>query len=75
MRFQLKINAEVRQNGVVREMIFNMDELVKYVGEHFPVERGDILLTGTPAGVGAISSGDRLEPEIIGELKTNWTVA
>lgn len=69
----LKINGELRQKGNSRQMIFSLERLTEFVRHHFPVEPGDLLLTGTPAGVGPIRRGDILEAEIVGKMKHVWT--
>lgn len=70
----LKVNGETRQAGRTSQMIFSLENLIEYVRKHFPVQPGDLLLTGTPAGVGPIRSGDTLEAEIKGKAKHTWTV-
>jgi acylpyruvate hydrolase len=62
--FNLKKNGDVVQRGNSNDMIHSFEKLRIYVLEHFPVETGDILMTGTPAGVGPIKSGDTLELEL-----------
>jgi acylpyruvate hydrolase len=72
--FTLKNNAVLRQHGRSSEMIHSVESLRQYVLKHFPVVPGDLLLTGTPAGVSALQPGDQLEVEIPGLLKANWSV-
>jgi len=72
--FLLKINGKICQNGNASAMIFPIDFLANYVLEKFPVVAGDILLTGTPAGIGQVHSGDLLEAEIIGKVKAQWKI-
>ena len=64
LMFELKVNGQVAQIGCADEMIFSTDILGEFVKNHFPVQKHDILLTGTPSGVGAITSGDQLSAEI-----------
>jgi fumarylpyruvate hydrolase len=59
--FSLFVNGKRVQFGVASEMIFSFQTLVDFVNEHFGLMQGDILFTGTPAGVGALHSGDVLE--------------
>lgn len=61
LQFELKINCDTKQLGDVSQMIFSPQTLLNYVKEHFPVAAKDVILTGTPAGVGALKSGDKLE--------------
>lgn len=56
----LKVNGEVRQRGNTSQMIFSLSQQIEYVKAHFPVVAGDLLLTGTPSGVGKVSRGDVL---------------
>lgn len=58
-KFELAVNGEVRQRGDTRDMIFDFETLRNYVFDNFPVEPGDLLLTGTPEGVGRIVPGDK----------------
>lgn len=60
IHFCLKLNNETVQNGHSADMIFPVNELIAYVSRFFTLKIGDILFTGTPAGVGKISVGDRL---------------
>lgn len=64
LEFQLKMNDQVAQFACSTEMIFNPENLKSHVIKHFPVQKHDVLLTGTPSGVGALQSGDRLCAEI-----------
>jgi 2-keto-4-pentenoate hydratase/2-oxohepta-3-ene-1,7-dioic acid hydratase in catechol pathway len=61
-----RVNGEERQRGHVREMAWGLVELVVYVSRFMTLEPGDILLTGTPAGVGPLVAGDQLEVEVSG---------
>ena len=69
----LKIQGELRQQGNTRQFIFSLEQLLDFVRQQFPVMPGDLLLTGTPAGVGPIKKGDVLEAEIQGKMKHTWT--
>lgn len=59
--FHLNINEKTVQKGNSKDMIFSIDELIAYVSRFFTLKIGDILFTGTPAGVGKVSVGDHLE--------------
>ncbi len=59
-----KINGEVRQMGTTRDMIFPVSHLISFVSSVMTLVPGDVILTGTPAGVGVINSGDEIEIEI-----------
>ena len=65
-RVLCRVNAEVRQDGTTRDMIFDVPHLVSYVSTAMTLEPGDVILTGTPEGVGPLVHGDRVEVEIAG---------
>jgi 2-keto-4-pentenoate hydratase/2-oxohepta-3-ene-1,7-dioic acid hydratase in catechol pathway len=68
INFHLHINGEERQKGNSAQMIFPFDELIEHVSKYFTLKTGDLIYTGTPAGVGAVSINDRLEG-FIGQKK------
>ncbi|MGG0797345.1 fumarylacetoacetate hydrolase family protein [Brevibacillus laterosporus] len=59
--FSLLKNGQEVQRGNITDMIFDIQSLVEFTGENFGLGKGDVLFTGTPAGVGAIADGDHLE--------------
>ena len=61
-----RVNGEERQRGHVRDMEWGFVELLVYVSRIMTLEPGDVILTGTPAGVGPLADGDALEVEIPG---------
>jgi 2-keto-4-pentenoate hydratase/2-oxohepta-3-ene-1,7-dioic acid hydratase in catechol pathway len=61
-----RVNGHERQKGMVSEMIFAVPFLIAYISRVVTLERGDIVVTGTPAGVGSLSIGDIVEVELIG---------
>ena len=71
---ELKINGEIRQKGNTRDMIFPITTLIDYVRNHFPVCPGDLLLTGTPSGVGPLLRGEFVEAQIPGKISHRWLV-
>jgi fumarylpyruvate hydrolase len=66
----LRINGETRQQGDLNQMIWKVPEMISNLSELFVLRAGDIILTGTPAGVGPVQPGDRIEARIdgIGDL-------
>lgn len=62
----LKINGEMRQKGDLSEMIWNVPEIVMHLSRLFPLAPGDLIFTGTPAGVGPVKKGDVLEGGVDG---------
>ncbi|GMA25350.1 hypothetical protein GCM10025864_31090 [Luteimicrobium album] len=61
-----RVNGEPRQDGRTRDLVFDIPFLVSYISEAFTLLPGDVILTGTPAGVGLIDHGDRVECEVEG---------
>jgi len=68
IEFMLKKNGKVVQSGHSGQMIFPVEVLIAHVERYMTLDPGDLLFTGTPAGVGALSAGDRLEGYLLGEL-------
>jgi len=60
------VNGEVKQNGNTADMVWGVKELVAEVSRAFTLLPGDVILTGTPAGVGLLDEGDRVSVEIEG---------
>jgi 2-keto-4-pentenoate hydratase/2-oxohepta-3-ene-1,7-dioic acid hydratase in catechol pathway len=61
-----QVNGVFRQNGQTKEMVFTPSELVSYISEMITLEPGDVVMTGTPAGVGPLEPGDLVEVTIEG---------
>ena len=59
--FKLTKNGNVQQHGNSKDLIFPFDTLITHVSKFFTLQKGDLLFTGTPAGVGAVTIGDKLE--------------
>lgn len=62
--FLLTKNGQVVQHGNTREMIWKFDELIADVSKYFTLKTGDLIFTGTPAGVGTVKNGDVLKGEL-----------
>jgi 2-keto-4-pentenoate hydratase/2-oxohepta-3-ene-1,7-dioic acid hydratase in catechol pathway len=63
---QCLVNGEVRQEGRTRDMVFGVPELLAYVSAVMTLEPGDVLMTGTPSGVGPLAAGDRVTVAVSG---------
>lgn len=61
IHFHLDINGKTVQEGCTSDMLYKVDELISYISRWFTLKTGDILYTGTPAGVGPVSINDHLE--------------
>lgn len=64
IELKLSVNDEIKQHGNSRDLIFKFNEIVSYLSTIFTLNRGDIIFTGTPSGVGAIKSGDKIKAEL-----------
>ena len=60
LNFSLLKNGETVQKGNTAQMLWKIDELISYVSKYFMLKKGDVIFTGTPAGVGRISANDYL---------------
>ena len=67
LNFTLQKNGEWVQNGNTGLMLWSIDELIAYVSKFFTLKKGDILFTGTPAGVGQITTNDYLSGKLEGQ--------
>jgi 2-keto-4-pentenoate hydratase/2-oxohepta-3-ene-1,7-dioic acid hydratase in catechol pathway len=67
IRFQLHKNGELMQDGDSTHMLWGIDEIISYVSQFFTLKIGDLIFTGTPAGVGKVAPNDVLEGSIEGK--------
>jgi 2-keto-4-pentenoate hydratase/2-oxohepta-3-ene-1,7-dioic acid hydratase in catechol pathway len=67
IQFSLKKNGEIVQIGNTTDMLFSFDQIIAYVSRYVTLKTGDLIFTGTPAGVGKVSVGDRLEAYLFDE--------
>lgn len=75
--FEIKVNGETRQKANTRDLIFSVRKLISYASHAFTLEPGDVLMTGTPEGVGPVRPGDVMTCWIdrIGTMNVNVTGA
>jgi len=68
---ELRVNGEVKQKGDLNQMIWKVPEMISYLSDYFTLAAGDVILSGTPAGVGPVVKGDTMELIIegLGEMK------
>ncbi|MFO7791944.1 MAG: fumarylacetoacetate hydrolase family protein [Candidatus Saliniplasma sp.] len=71
---QLRLNDEIKQDSTIDNMYFSVPELIEEITKYMTLERGDIIATGTPEGVGPLQDGDTVEVEIegIGTLRNHF---
>jgi len=70
----LKVNGEVKQTGDLADLIWNIPETISYLSHLVTLRPGDIIMSGTPAGVGPVQRGDRLEGHVegVGDLVVSY---
>jgi fumarylpyruvate hydrolase len=68
---ELKVNGEAKQTGDLNQMIWKVPEMISYLSDYFELAAGDVIMTGTPSGVGAVVKGDVMECHVagVGDLK------
>lgn len=74
LNFRLEVNDEVRQKGNTSDMLFSIDQIIAHVSKYFMLKIGDLIYTGTPAGVGPVKTGDRLKGFIEDDLFFDFMV-
>ena len=62
----LKVNGEIRQEGDLNQMLWKVPEMISILSRYFALVEGDVIMTGTPAGVGPIARGDVMEGHVAG---------
>ncbi|XP_010001846.1 PREDICTED: acylpyruvase FAHD1, mitochondrial [Chaetura pelagica] len=75
LKIWLKVNGEMRQEGDTSCMIFSIPYLISYISEIVTLEEGDLILTGTPEGVGSVQANDEIEAGISDILSMKFKVA
>jgi 2-keto-4-pentenoate hydratase/2-oxohepta-3-ene-1,7-dioic acid hydratase in catechol pathway len=74
IHFKLDINGKTVQEGNSSLMIFSFETIISQVSKYFTLKIGDLIYTGTPAGVGSVKIGDRLEGYLEGDKKFDFLV-
>ncbi|CUI28322.1 fumarylacetoacetate hydrolase family protein [Cognatishimia activa] len=70
----LHVNGELRQAGNLNQMIWKTPEMIAYLSRYFELAAGDVIMSGTPSGVGPVQPGDKLEARIKGLQPLQVTV-
>jgi 2-keto-4-pentenoate hydratase/2-oxohepta-3-ene-1,7-dioic acid hydratase in catechol pathway len=66
VRVQSRVNGELRQDGTTADFLFPLDVLIRFISQVMTLEPGDVIATGTPAGVGPVKAGDVVEVTVEG---------
>ncbi len=72
--FSLEVNGQEVQRGNSKDMIFSFDQIISHVSHYFSLKMGDLIFTGTPAGVGPIQIGDQLTAKIDDQVLLDFFV-
>lgn len=65
-RIELKVNGTLKQEGDMNQMIWKVPEMIAYLSEYFELQAGDVIMSGTPSGVGPVARGDVMDATIEG---------
>ncbi len=74
LHFTLVKNGQVVQTGHTSDMLFKVDEIIAFVSKYFTLKTGDLIFTGTPAGVGKVDIGDQLVGKLEGRELFNFEI-
>ncbi len=74
LEFSLLINDEVRQASNTSQMLHNFDQIISYASQYFTLKKGDLIFSGTPAGVSKVNIGDRLKGYLEGRELLNFEI-
>jgi fumarylpyruvate hydrolase len=74
MTLTCSVNGTERQCGSTRDMVFSIDKIIAYLSSLFTLRAGDLIFTGTPAGVGEVHPGDTIEAGITGKIRITHPV-
>lgn len=67
LQLELLVNGEKRQEGNTRDLLFSFEAIIAFVSQYFTLRQGDLIYTGTPAGVGPVQAGNKLEGFLNGQ--------
>jgi fumarylpyruvate hydrolase len=70
----LKVNGQPRQAGALNELIWSIDEIIVHISRSVALKAGDLIFTGTPAGVGALAPGDKVAAGVDGLAELSFTM-
>ncbi len=74
INFKLNINGDTRQQGNTSNLLFSFESIIAFVSRYITLKKGDLIFTGTPAGVGKVAVGDRLEGYLEDEKMLDFLV-
>lgn len=74
LNFRLDVNQETRQTGNTKDLLFSFEQIIVFISSYITLKKGDLIFTGTPAGVARVKAGDRLEGYLENEKMLDFLV-
>ncbi|MBN2813408.1 MAG: fumarylacetoacetate hydrolase family protein [Bacteroidales bacterium] len=74
IKFELSLNGSTVQQGNTKDLIFSFDEVIAYISTFITLKTGDLIFTGTPAGVGPVKPGDHLIATLEGQVMLDFHI-
>lgn len=74
LHFELTIDGQVRQRGDTARMLFGIDRIIYHISQYITLKIGDLIYTGTPAGVGPVHPGDNLKASLEGHMLLDFDI-
>ena len=74
LQIELHVNGEKKQEGNTRDLLFSFEAIIVFVSQYFTLRQGDLIYTGTPAGVAAVKPSDKLEGFLNGQKLLGFEV-
>ena len=74
LHFELTIDGQVRQRGDTARMLFGIDRIIHHISQYITLKIGDLIYTGTPAGVGPVHPGDNLKASLEGHMLLDFDI-
>ena len=73
-RIMLSVNDEIKQDALLSDMVWSLPEIISHLSQYYHLQAGDLIMTGTPAGVGPVIAGDHLKGAISGLSDVELTI-
>nr|MBP6625038.1 fumarylacetoacetate hydrolase family protein [Chitinophagaceae bacterium] len=74
IQFSLEKNGQLAQSGNTSDLLFQFDQIISYISNFFTLQMGDVIFTGTPAGVGPVQLGDTLSAYLENEKLLEFNI-
>lgn len=74
LHFGMKLNGQTRQEGHTAQMLYSVDQIIEYISRFYILKTGDLIFTGTPAGIGTVKEGDEITATLDGTELLNCKI-